>query len=297
MGGLVETYGHNFRGSMYFHEENDGDRLEVRCGDVNISDWATMIRIGSTALAVLIAQTPLRDELPKLENHNRMYDSAKKFNNLKISPDGSLGYRDSLTEALNFQRHIARLACSDLVDYVGELDEDLTWTAFELLQYCNDFAKVLNNEADISILADRADWAAKIQIIHRDYAKRPHTTSEASHADLRAQTLDYLYDYIGITASDGRSGQPKYGYGYKLRDRGAFRYTTPDILVQKGIRQPPKGTRAAPRSRLIESRSVEKVSWSYVYYKSGDRLMRAQLTDLSSNKPTDTIHVLQSRAV
>lgn len=296
-GGLAETYGHNFRGSMYYHEASDGDRLEIRCGDVNISDWATMMRIGSTSLSALIAKTPLRDEFPNIAEHDWIYRQADAFNRFKISPDGSLMSRGKLNEALSFQRHIAELACSDLVDYVGELEEDLAWTAAELLRYCDDFEKVLNGEADIATLADRADWAAKFQIIQRDYTKRREISEGASYADLRAQSLDLFYDYIGVTARDGKLEQPEYGYGYTLRDRGKFKYTAPESQIQRGVYEPPRGTRAAPRSELIKEQKVEKISWSYVDYRSGDRLMRACLTDLTGNKPTEVVHIIGQAAI
>ncbi len=283
IGGLEETRGYYYRGSMYRTDVEDGSRLEIRCNDINISDWATRMRIGSEILAVTIAKTPLRSELPIHGSHDRMYQQAKLYNSYSINPDGSIDSYDTLRHALRYQRLIAEISIGGLEDFMGELDEDLSWTAGELLQYCYDFEKVLNGEADISLLADRADWAAKFKKIHDDYVDRSAYEPNATLTDIRAQYLDLKYDHIGIQATDGVLRRPHYGYGYKLRNKGAFAYTAPQPDVERGVYQPPRDTRARARADIIRHFPVNVAKWSKVYFREKGTDKVAILSDPTSS--------------
>lgn len=267
IGGLEETRGYYYRGSMYRTDVEDGDRLEIRCNDTNISDWSTRMRVGSEILAVTIAKTPLRSELPIHGSHDRMYQQAKLYNSCFINPDGSMSGYDAIRHAINYQRQIAELGMIELEDYTGELGEDLSWTVSELLRYCSDFEKVLDGEAGIAILADRADWAAKFQEIHDDYIERSNYDKHAKLTDLRAQYLDLKYDHIGVQATDGVMRRPHYGYGYKLRNKEAFAYTAPQSDVERGVYQPPRDTRARARADIIRHYPVNVAKWSKLYFR------------------------------
>lgn len=261
IGGLESTEGYGYRGTMYRHETNEGGRLEVRCSDVNISDWATRMRLGSTALAMMIGQTPLRRELPALGEHDDMYQQAKRYNQIQLNPDGSITADRSIQNALRYQRLIADISIDELRKYTSETYEDLTWTAEELQLYCSDFQRVINEDAPISTLADRADWAVKINRVLEDYQDRTPSDKSASMSDFRAQYLDLMYDYVGMTASGGTAKRPKVGYGYKLRDKGHFRYTAIQPAVDRGVYQPPQHTRATQRARIIKKSDVDSIDW------------------------------------
>lgn len=280
VGGLKKTKGYGFTGSMYRFDTQDGDRLEVRSSDINISDWATRMRIGTTALAVAIAKTPLREALPVLAPHDEMFGKAMSNNRCgSPNPDGSIDNSWSLRQAVAYQRTLASLALEDLEHYTGELDEEVSWTAHELKRYCDDFENVISGDASLDSLADRADWAAKLSRIHEDYIERSKYEVGSSYTDVRAQYLDLKYDHISIKAKKGRLREPKYGYGYLLRNSGAFRGTVPEHRVSNGLIHPPQTTRAKARGDLIKHYKVATASWSRVDFIDKNVTFKAVLDD------------------
>lgn len=283
IGGLEETKGYGYRGFMYRFDVADGERLEIRCNDINISDWAARARIGSTALALAIAQTPLKGRLPELAAHDDMYREAKLYNRCgSPTPEGSIQPSSYMRRALEYQRTIAELAITDLEAYTGPIGDDLEWAAHEQYQFCNDYEKVLNNEATIELLADRADWAAKLSKIHNERGAGHGT---GGYTDVRSQYLDLTYDHISVKAQNGNLSKPKYGYGYKKRDSSQFAYTASERKVARGAVRPPEKTRAKARGDIIRNHEVSGVNWSAVTYFDKGVLKMANLENPSSSAP------------
>ena len=265
IGGLELVRGYGYVGTMYRMAPTEGTpRIEVRCNDINISDWATRVRLGSTAIAIALNQTPLRNKLPGISEHDALIQ-ARQMNVMELNKNGTITKTNELESAVAFQQAQAELLLTDLEKYTDELPSSLSRVAREVIGYCEDFTSVMNNEATIAILADRADWAAKfLGILDRLQADEANGINRDLY-DVQAQAGDLQYDYMRLTASSGRPGRVVQGLGYRLRDRGRFRgHTTTVDDLNLAYLQPPRDTRAALRVKLIAYSEVVNCDWHLV---------------------------------
>ncbi len=265
VGGLVEVQGYGFYGTMYRIAPTAGTpRIEIRCGDINISDWAARVRIGSTAIALALNQTPLGDRLARTSVYSALIE-ARDMNELELNEDGTISATPDIEAAVAFQELQAELALSEIEDYTDPLPQELYVIAREVQQFCSDFRSVLNGEATISILADRADWAAKFMGILTKMDRDKSIGMQRDLSDIRAEAADMRYDYIGLSAENGKGVGTVYGQGYKLRDRGFFRgEKLSQDEIMKAYLHPPADTRAALRGMLVRNYLVESCNWHLV---------------------------------
>lgn len=305
VGGLQAISGYGYIGTMYRTElQNGSPRVEVRCSDPNISDWASWVRIGSSALVLSLMQTPLAAELkvPVFEDFS-LIDRAKEMNSLRVDGDGELDVRkgDPLHRAVDFQDRLADLSLDKLQLYVDELPLEYFQIAKELKEYCDDMRKVMAGEAPTSILADRADWAAKLQLIQADIEKSRANGERRSMGDFRSQAMDLKYDHYGIHAKGGELLRPTIGLGYKKRAKGGFRKQVSDTEVAQAYRKPPTGTRAALRAQILQHYPVTECDWQYVsvrrHEKEDLKISLFDVRQVSLPEPTSTEleHVKQIR--
>lgn len=292
VGGLTDTHGYGYYGSHYRSTTQEGShRLEIRSNDVNISDWATRMRIGSSALALAIASTDLKHELPVLSSHNGAAVEAKQRNSFTMQRDGMIDDNPKLRESISYQRQLAELALFELPNYLGEeIPEEHQITAEELLVYCNDMTKVLDQKASLELLADRADWAAKMQLVIDKALIHPQTKGLEDVTGWDAQARDMLYDYIGVRATNGIPQRTKYGDGYKLRKNHTFRNTISEDAVAHALHKPPKTTRAHLRARIIAREdNIRYCNWDEVQYvDANNRLIVVKMPDVRASHMDDT---------
>jgi hypothetical protein len=282
--GLRKTKDYGASSSMYRKtaQMDEGERIEIRCNDINISEWATRVRVGSAALAFMIAQTPFTNGLEGFGDHDKIYEEAQEFNQLELRTDGTIVESERQLRALAYQQMMADISLDGLERHAGPLDDDLHWVAEELMQYCVDYRKVLNGDADVSILANRADWAAKSLIVLRDHEKRSEDDLTSSIDFVRARALDLKYDNITLKAQGGKLQIPDYGFGYRLRDNGHFRYTAPADEAQDGVYHPPRDTRAFTRAEIIRQHhdSLEYIAWGLTKHVEKGRYVITPMSDL-----------------
>ena len=281
--GLDRVTGYGYFGSMYHlrRELNDTTaRLEIRCNDVNISDWATLVRIGSTALVLAINKTPLASELAE-DFYESPINLAKHHNQLHVYNDLTLENRKIDYTAVDYQQRLAELSLDKLQLYIDELPMEYYEIARELYEYCEDYKKVARKEATIEILADRADWAAKFVLLIKNIKADEKYGINRKITDTTSHAVDLRYDYIGITAEDGELQPTKYGLGYKLRDKGIFRKTITKQNVLKAYKQAPTSTRAHLRSSLLQQNRVKYCDWNIVELENGEII---ELYDVTQTK-------------
>lgn len=299
IGGLVSVGGYGYMGTMYRMDSTNGTpRVEVRCGDPNISDWASWVRIGSSALVLALMQTPLAQELkaPMLEDFS-LIDRAKEMNSLRLDDDGELAVKkgDPLYRAIDFQDRLADLSLDKLQLYVDELPIEYFQIANELKKYCDDVRKVMSGEAPTSLLADRADWAAKLQIIQGDIERTRQAGERRFLGDIRSQAMDLRYDHISVHASHGELQRPTVGFGFKKRAKGGFRKTVSEAEVQQAYRKPPSGTRAKLRADILQHYLVTECDWQELtVLNHGEDELKIRLHDVRQvTLPDDTREVLE----
>ncbi|MCA9309453.1 proteasome accessory factor PafA2 family protein [Candidatus Saccharibacteria bacterium] len=108
VGGLKEIEAYGYAGSMFRLSGTEGTpRFEVRCSDVNISDWATHQRIAGVALVHALTATGL-DE-PLIWNDDAALSYARHTNRLRLTADGDPDFNDFHLDAIDFQHRLAEL--------------------------------------------------------------------------------------------------------------------------------------------------------------------------------------------
>lgn len=281
--GLSGVVGYGYTGTMMRMDQENNDktsRLEIRCNDINISDWATLIRIGSTALVLAINNTPLADQL-KTDFSERPIDLAKRHNQLHLYKDLRIEKNKIDFSAVDYQQKIAELALDKLQLYIDELPLEYFEIAKELYEYCEDFKTVAEQKATIELLADRADWAAKFVILNRHVQEDEKYGIKRRVCDIEGQAIDLRYDYISVTGSNGELQPTIHGLGYKLRNRNFFKKTIPQNNVLKALKQAPTTTRAHLRANLLQQYEAEFCDWNVVTLNSGERV---ELYDVRQTK-------------
>lgn len=285
VGGLHDVNGYGEHGSMFRQiSVADSVRFEDRCGDLNISDWAVWQHAGSLALAVAVSKIPvLREQLPAMPLRNQPLEMAKQVNPMVIDEDRRIQPNRFGLAAVDFEQSLAELIMDKLIYYVDVLPDMYYDVAQALYSYCDDYRKVLKGDAELSILADRADWAAKFQLILRGIERDRGFGIRREFGDYQSQAVDLRYDLKRVTARDGEVVEVRKGLGYKLRDRGTLANMVRPLDVERAYRQPPTDTRASLRVDLLKRYRILSCDWTGVQIMDADgRTERIQLGGVTS---------------
>lgn len=231
-------------------------RLHVIVGDANMSDVATFLKMGTTAIVLsllesgVLTTTDLWPQNPVREMH-------------KVSHDTSLEHRVTLASgrrltALEMQMEFLKLAHQHC-----QMDDPAT------KEVLDEWTRVLADlRQDPDTCADRVDWVAKRTLLE---GFRRRETLEWSSP--RLQLIDLQY-------SDLRPGR---GLAAKLEERGRMRRLFTDDQVRAAMTDPPRDTRAYFRGECIRRfpESIAAASWDSVVFDIPGResLQRVPLLD------------------
>ncbi len=221
-------------------------RLHVIVGDANLSDTATFLKTGATAIVLgMIEEGFLRGRdwalaHPVAEIH-------------RVSHDPTLTHQLELADgrrmtALQLQGEIFELArefCarSDHAPKDPQTDELLA-----------EWETVLDGLAtDPTTLADRLDWVAKLALIE-GFRQRDGLDWDSP----RLQLIDLQY-------ADVRADK---GLAARLEQRGSLRRMFTDAEVERAVTSPPEDTRAYFRGECIRRYpgSIAAASWDSVVF-------------------------------
>ncbi len=274
IGGLVGEVDYGFTGTMARTETsemyNGIQRFEVRCNDINISDWATTMRIAGVALCLALLENGYSSDLEELVRDEidltflLFKEKANYVNKINFSREGKFYLSKEQKNAASFQQRISELTMSKLADRV-DVPRYYYNSAKEIYDYYDDLRKVDAGLADIDILADRVDWAAKFSKIRSkriESGKQSNSGSIAS--DIESCALDLRYDNITIEASEGEITRISDGFGIKLRDRGKFKNPIKQNAVERALSTPPANTRATLRGKILSNYLVKSCDWDRV---------------------------------
>jgi len=271
IGGLEEVNGYGYRGTVgRVVQDIDTMRLEIRCNDINISDWATQIRLGGMGLMLALNELGELDRLDSFTDYLSDYEyiaTTKNLNSMELSDDGNITMSKSQLRGLDYQQRVAELALKYISLYI-DLPHNYRRIANEIYDYCDDMKKVIGGQADIKILADRADWAAKLTQIRDGIEADRDFGISRDFGDVKSRATDLRYDYKEISGRDGKITSRRIGNGLKLRERGNFRISQNEKLIHSIQATPPNNTRAKLRSLLLEDIKVKDCYWSSVSFLS-----------------------------
>ncbi|HET6383359.1 MAG TPA: proteasome accessory factor PafA2 family protein [Armatimonadota bacterium] len=229
-------------------------RLHVLYGEGNMSEYATMLKIGTTCLALELTEAGLAPSLALLDPLGSLRS---------ISRDGSLQWpvrmeKGGMMRAVDVQRAFLAAAKRHLSGQDNETDGVIA--AWE---------ETLNAlESDPMSLADRLDWVAKKKLL-QSYMD---TEGGTWHDDIMF-SLDM--EYHNVSRADGLF--------YGLQDAGEIRRATTDDHIERSMSHAPVNTRAAGREMIVRrltglnsTRNRYVVDWDGVYFGRDHRL---EMTD------------------
>lgn len=213
-------------------------RLHVIIGDANMSDFANILKVGSTALVISMIEDRFVDfeEVDLLNPVGVVKDISHDLDmkNIYITNSGKK------FSAIDIQEWYLEKSKS----YLSQIGYDDN--SRQVIDFWEQALMGLRNNKDD--LADRVDWIAKLALINRYKEKQNLTLND----DL-IQSLDFKYSEI--TSDDG--------IAQVLRRKNFLKQYLEASEVDKAISEPPTGTRAWFRGQAISkfSKSIAAASW------------------------------------
>jgi proteasome accessory factor A len=200
-------------------------RLHLLFGESNMSEYATMLKVGTTAMVLdLIEDGVAPDDLQIAE---------PLWTLRRISRDAEWRWETPLTSgrtigAVDLQRRYLRAAQRH---YTGR-DSEADWVLTEWERTLDDL------ERDPMLTADRLDWTAKRALYDRYIASEGVTWQD----DIM-HSLDLEYHNVDLASS-------LYG---GLEMTGAISRVTSDAEIARAMVEPPANTRAHARGKIVEA--------------------------------------------
>jgi hypothetical protein len=215
-------------------------RLHLLVGDSNMSEYATALKVGTTALVIQLLEERIIPDIALLNAVDAIRD---------ISRD--LTYRwevqledGSYSTATEVQRHYLDLA----ERYMRGRDEESDWVLDE-------WRFVLDGLVhDPGSLIDRVDWVAKKWLLEQF---------------IEAEGLDWRDPWLQSLDLEYHNLNPDKGLYFDLFRRGRMKRVVDDERVNKAIANPPANTRAWARSRVMRALTEQKaryvIDWDSIY--------------------------------
>jgi hypothetical protein len=285
-GGLSAVDAQGYGGTVYRFDREHGDRLEVRCNDVNISDWATWQRVGIVALFLACYAVPETRELLqrgiKIRTDEELIRNIWSMDNA-LSLDREVRINQNCRKSSALLRDLGNLVLDELPQHVGEIPRGYQHLAQELLRYCDDFDRVLSGDCGVRLLADRADWAAKLVMIQRRLSEvDPNGVSTEEQRVERAVSEDLKYGYVLVRKNSDNKVVFENGRGIRLRARKHF---AEPVITEEEVSiacyTAPRETRAWTRAKAIKEGDLAEADWHEVR-KPDEKGQAIMLTELST---------------
>ena len=238
-------------------------RFHVILGDSNMSEWATAMKIGTTALVLDLIE---RGEAPQLEIAQPI--DANKSISRDQNYDWIIELKDGRKiSAIDVQRIYLRAA--------GKLDndgsEDRQWILREWEDVLNDL------ERDVMSVRDRVDWAAKKMLLNA-----LQDEEKLSWTDPWLQSIDLEYHNVDLES----------GLYYELVREGVMRRITSEDEIKASIFGPPETTRAFFRGRAVArfNDEISSIQWDEIVFTSGAQSRRIALPEAAMNARLDALN-------
>jgi proteasome accessory factor A len=240
-------------------------RLHVIIGDANRSEWATAMKVGTTALVFDLIEDGWAHSGPGLE----LLDPVAALKMISRGHDllATVALVDGrMVRALDVQQHYFEQARKALAGRDPETD----WVLDEWRQVIEGFA------GDPSPLADRIDWLAKRRLFDQVRAAGGGADSGASGQgwdNPALRRLDLAYHLV----------DPELSLYNALLRQGRIRRLVTDEQVTAALTTGPLKTRGAVRALLLArfGPAIRRLEWDSVTFGSNGREVRIQLDEIS----------------
>ncbi len=216
-------------------------RFHVIIGDANMSQVATALKVGTTALVLDLIE---KGKAPNLDLANPI-EATKS-----ISRDQTYSWIVELRDGRKISAiDIQRLYLQAARDHCDLSDKDAQWVVKEWEQVLADLAE------DVMRCADRLDWVAKKFLLM--------TLQEAENlewSDPWLQSIDLEYHNVSLDQ----------GLFYELVRSGQMRRFVSEDDIRRAIFSPPESTRAFFRGRAVAkfNREISSIQWDEITFQS-----------------------------
>ncbi len=238
-------------------------RLHVILGDANMSQVATALKVGTTALVLELIE---KGHAPQLQLADAI--GANQF----ISRDQSWDWIIELHDGRKISAvDIQRLYLAAAREHCDRDDPDVDWLLGEWESVLADL------ERDPMLCRDRVDWVAKRFLLN--------TFQEAESldwADPWLQSIDL--EYHNLSLEDGLF--------YELSRTGQIRRIVSEEEIRAAIFQPPTTTRAFFRGRAVArfSREIASIQWDELTFLHEGATLSVGLTRPSHDPGLDLVN-------
>jgi proteasome accessory factor A len=229
-------------------------RLHVIAGDANMSQTATWLKLGTTALVLSMIEDG------RFPAHLVLADPVTAVRRISHDPDmrHAVPTEDgTLLTALDIQSEL----CAAASAWLAGVDDDTVGGEGEAI--VREWARVLDGLAtDTRLVQDTVDWVAKHRLV-KGYATRH---SLPSH-DPRLRAIDLQYH-------DMRAGKC-------LARRAGLVVTVDDRDAARAVSEPPATTRAFFRGECVRRfpDRIVSANWDGIVFETPEGLVRVPMMD------------------
>src|SRR5436853_1093035 len=230
-------------------------RFHVILGDSNMSEWATAMKIGTTALVLDLIE---RGQAPQLEIAQPT--DANKSISRDQNHDWIIELKDGRKiSAIEVQRIYLRAAAKMEADGPAE---DRQWILQEWENVLNDLQR------DVMITRDRVDWASKKFLLNALQEEE-----KLNWTDPWLQSIDLEYHNVDLER----------GLYYELVRQGAIRRVVSEDDIKLAIFTPPETTRAFFRGRSVArfNDEIASIQWDEIVFAHNSQSRRVALPEAS----------------
>ncbi len=245
-------------------------RFHVILGDSNMSEWATAMKIGTTALVLDLIE---RGEAPQIEIAQPI-DANKS-----ISRDPNYDWLIELKDghkisAIEVQRIFLRAASRIDPSSTGEDEagmQDRQWIL-------NEWEKILDDlERDAMSTRNRVDWAAKKFLLNALQEEE-----KLNWSDPWLQSIDLEYHSVDLDS----------GLYYELVRQGSTQRVVTEDDIRQAIFTPPATTRAFFRGRSVArfNDQIASIQWDEIVFGSAPHSRRVLLPEAAADARLESLN-------
>ncbi len=239
-------------------------RFHVIIGDSNMSEWATALKVGTTALVLELIE---RGEAPEIEIAQPIQATKS------ISRDQNHDWIIELADGRKISAiDVQRLYLKAAQKICLTSDSETSWLLAEWENVLNDL------ERDVGLTRDRVDWMAKKILL-----SALQESEGLSWSDPWLQAIDLEYH-----------NSAEEGLFHDLVRQGSIRRVVDDEEIRTAIFAPPETTRAFFRGRAVAkfNQAISSVQWDEIVFGTGRNARRITLPEVMMDERLRKLYAL-----
>ncbi|MGI8436549.1 MAG: proteasome accessory factor PafA2 family protein [Chthoniobacterales bacterium] len=240
-------------------------RFHVIVGDSNMSEWATALKVGTTALVLRLIE----------ENAAPQIDLAQPVEAAKsISRDQTHDWIIELRDGRKISAvEVQRLYLHAAQKLEIAAEPETAWLLSEWETVLNDLTR------DPALTSDRVDWVAKKRLLDELQAEE-----KLAWSDPWLQAIDLEYHNL----------DSERGLHYELLRQGAMRHIVSGEEIERALTYPPETTRAFFRGRAVAKygSAISALQWDEIVFAQGKRKQRVRLPEVAFDGRLESLNDL-----